>query len=167
VELGILVKSSDIGRNGTDRYIWIGCEKCGKERWVRFSKGEITARYCRHCAKKMTVKVKEKGCYDKEGYIRLNKSLVDPLFGSMISKYGYVLEHRLIMAQYLGRCLTSSEIVHHLNGKKDDNRLENLELVGKGEHTVITLLENRIENLEKDIVKMNSFLSFLLLIQSK
>lgn len=134
MDLGTLVKSSDIGRNGTDRYIWIGCEKCGKERWVRFSKGKITARFCRHCAKKMTSLIRD-NVYDGEGYRRIYKDIVDVKFHPMATKSGYIREHRLIMAQHLDRCLEITEIVHHLNGKKDDNRLENLELVGKGEHS--------------------------------
>jgi hypothetical protein len=49
----------------------------------------------------------------------------------------YVLEHRFVMEQYLGRKLLSSEVIHHRNGNPSDNRLDNLLVVSQSEHVRI------------------------------
>ena len=47
---------------------------------------------------------------------------------------GYILEHRLIMSNFLGRPLRKNEVVHHKNENGLDNRLCNLELMDASEH---------------------------------
>lgn len=52
----------------------------------------------------------------------------------MADKNGYVMRHRLVMAEQLGRMLTADEVVHHLNGNREDNRPENLVVMMKRDH---------------------------------
>jgi hypothetical protein len=63
-----------------------------------------------------------------EGYVLLPISKHDPLYSMAVRKKRYVFEHRLVMARHIGRPLLPEESVHHINGVRDDNRLENLEL---------------------------------------
>lgn len=47
---------------------------------------------------------------------------------------GYVYEHRILAEQMIGRRLLKDEIVHHKNGIRWDNSLENLQVMTKFEH---------------------------------
>ena len=44
---------------------------------------------------------------------------------------GYILEHRFIMSEHIGRPLDKNEIVHHKNQNKQDNRIKNLKIIIK------------------------------------
>ena len=72
-------------------------------------------------------KINYKGgrCVTKNGYIEIY-SPEHPDVQKRQRKY--ILEHKLVMEKHLGRYLTAGENVHHLNGVRDDNRIENLEL---------------------------------------
>jgi hypothetical protein len=61
--------------------------------------------------------------YHRKGYV-----LVKAYDHPRATKHGYVFEHILVMEAVLGRHLVAGETVHHLNGVRDDNRPENLEL---------------------------------------
>ena len=57
------------------------------------------------------------------------------------SKEGYVMEHILIMENAVGHFITRKDVVHHKNGIKDDNRIENLQIMTFSEHASYHLKE--------------------------
>ncbi len=63
------------------------------------------------------------------GYILLYKP--DYLHAN---KKGYVREHVFVMEEFLGRSLTEDEVVHHIDGDKANNKIENLQVMTKYEH---------------------------------
>ena len=54
------------------------------------------------------------------------------------NKRRHVRKHRYLVERALGRALLSTEDVHHKNGIKDDNRLENLEVIDHGRHSTLS-----------------------------
>lgn len=70
--------------------------------------------------------------------------------------------HRLVMEKHLGRKLESSEAVHHINGIRTDNRIENLEVLSLSAHTKkhaerlreISVLKKKVEELESRVRRL-------------
>lgn len=63
----------------------------------------------------------------------------------------YVYEHHLIWEEANGKLLPSNWVIHHINGIKDDNRIENLAAMSKSEHSkILRVIKKRIISLEKE-----------------
>ena len=84
---------------------------------------------------------------DKNGYILVHRP-GHPMARSLGSSHkpAYVLEHRLVMAEYLGRMLEPYEVVHHKNADVTDNRIENLELYTSNAQHLRDELTGRVGN---------------------
>lgn len=159
--LGEIKKGREIGKFNlpSHNFIYLACEICGKERWLGFHKDEPQVKRCKQC--QWVDRWGENHPLWKDGwrqnttygYILIRLKPGD-FFYPMASSRGYVLEHRLIMAKSLGRILHLWEIVHHKNGIKDDNRIENLQLIQEMQHNQITKMETRIKLLEARVTQL-------------
>ena len=172
--IGDVCQSKELGRTGHNAYIWQSCEVCHVERWIDRGVWNIGgSRLCHPCYMKTQHNLwlgnLQKGSGNprwkggrkqhKDGYIGIKVLESDPHYDILnpMAKYGgYVLEHRMVIARNLNRTLMSNEIVHHLNGIRTDNRLENLCLLdSRKEHSTFTfihILQDRIKELERFVI---------------
>lgn len=122
-------KCADEGRKAGRLVV---CKYCGKEFYTTrrtFCSPECASKY-----RSMNYKHKT---YEENGYV--------VCYVNGYNKKGNVKQHRLVMEQYLGRKLNPDEVVHHKNGIKTDNRIENLELMNRSEHSSFHRLKEKAE----------------------
>jgi len=109
---------------------FVNCQQCGKELPFRLAKRTI--RFCsRHCAllgRSMEGISNKPIGYVSEGRLNGYKLIKVGKYFPGTHPSGWMLEHRYVMGQILGRPLEKHERVHHKNGDRADNRKENLEL---------------------------------------
>lgn len=122
------------------------CPVCKEHRWVtgnvvrsHIRQGRFTA-MCKKCSHGGVYSPKWSGGWSltTDGYVRISIHCLTPrqllLCKGMIMNKAWVAEHRLRMAEKLGRPLTKNESVHHINGNREDNAPQNLRLMTKSSH---------------------------------
>ena len=120
------------------------CPRCGKEREI--FKQHLTEPnfrgFCWDChMKRLHEKRRNRPMSDRpvlkrktDGYLEIILPETHWCYPMASKARHSILVHRLVMAEYLKRLLEPWEIVHHINGIRDDNRGENLQLVSRQSH---------------------------------
>jgi len=143
------------------------CSNCGELVWHQ--RRDLN-RACKKCA----YKVRRTRCgHDHpnwkggrylrpDGYYAVQIPKDSAYLPMSFDRRGYALEHRLVIAQHLGRLLLDSEVVHHINGNKADNRLDNLELLpNDASHLPYTRLQQQVNKLREQVEQQGSQIRLL------
>lgn len=178
--LGREVKyASELGKTPKQDYLRYQdfCPDCGKELWHRLKYIGAKCVKCANVAKRgkctgaKNPRFKGYRRINHSGYIEITLQPDHPYFCMATRRDHRVMEHRLVVAQHLGRCLEAWEIVHHKGVKypkgsienKQDNRYpENLELLlGQLEHMPSIAMERHIRALEKQVKELQGRVTLL------
>lgn len=129
----------------------VSCHRCGSPAFTpSYCLNRPTRKYCSYkCRNAVEVKPKLEYIRCEQG----RKWLLKPEHPNVGKNGRYILESRLVMSQSLGRALTSDEIVHHINEDVDDNRIENLQIVTRSEHSKIHQHRRRLVRYAKEACK--------------
>jgi hypothetical protein len=120
--VSLLNRKTDFGSGPTPEKLCFldGCErKAVSHKWCTMHQHRVTKHGDPGPVGRLTAEPGNARRIDSNGYV---------VISDRNGKKGGSLEHRSVMEDYLGRPLLSSESVHHKNGNRSDNRLENLEL---------------------------------------
>jgi hypothetical protein len=174
--VGDIVGSREAGMRHRGRYIWCACPDCGVERWRRLADcGYGVCDACR--AKRVGVSNRGRKISDaqkkiisermsgkrnhgwkggrhvsKHGGYTLITLEKDHPYRCMARPHGNVLEHRLVMAEYLGRPLEKWEIVHHKDKNRSNNSIDNLEIMSDWNHKGLESLLAEMKRM-REIIK--------------
>jgi hypothetical protein len=165
-KVGEVISATALGKKGRVLMYWALCPKCGKGRWLQKQGIEGLCKKCWSTEHGSTLRREKNGMWkggrakNGGGYVKVLIEKDNPYY--TMSQKGYVQEHRLVMAEHLGRILEKWEIVHHINGVKDDNRIENLKLLpSPAEHAPMTFLQSRMGILENRVKVMEKRITIL------
>ncbi len=165
--LGERRRADKVGKNGRSSCVWAQCKLCGEKRWARLG---YEQRPCKQCSSRLKGE-SQRGqnhprwrggrIIDSLGYVQILLQ-ADDFFYPMANKNGYAREHRIVMAKHIQRCLLPWEIVHHRNGIKKDNHIENLTLLkGQPDHLSFCILRKENEHLKSQIQSLQGRLTIL------
>ena len=166
-KVGDLARSKDVGRQGRAIHVWEACPECGTERWVKRNARGTLCVSCgirQHSFGKQNPRWNPTGKTVTKSGIRVSIDESHPYFcmaHRCACSYA-VLEHRLVMAEHLGRPLKPTEVVHHIDGNNLNNELSNLLLLpSQAMHTAYTMMQGELHRLEEELLMVKQRVTLL------